>query len=209
MARTSASWCCRSHRPEIGLNPALRTQARLAWARAGLRLDRSPDAMGKGRPRMKQILCQATHPTPFGPLLFFANDCFLAFTLTGRAGRGHRVGNSANVLRAGLCPSLPLYFAASPTQRPRLHSGVWQPLKKKPRWTGSGRCGVLRSEVKEEGRVFSGPGDMSAAACPSGRIPHQRPQSSCSRMAATGRKRSTETAACFMRRGSRQARWSN
>jgi hypothetical protein len=192
---------------------------------------------------MKPIPCQATHPTPFGPLLFFANDCFLAFTLTGRAGRGHRVGNSAHawgrspgrapgtnsppdclcpgaLLRAGKDSALLLYFAASPTQRPRLHSGVWQPLKKKPRSTGSGRWGVLRSEVKEEGRVFSGPEErartqtvhrtvcawrapgalspgMSAAACPSGPIPHQCPQSSRSRMAASGRKRSTRNRRVF------------
>ena len=45
---------------------------------------------------MKLTPCQATYPTPFGPMLPSANDCFLAFTLTGRAGRGHRVGNSAH-----------------------------------------------------------------------------------------------------------------
>ena len=36
------------------------------------------------------------------------------------AGRGHRVGDSANVLRAGKDSALPLNFPASPTRRPRL-----------------------------------------------------------------------------------------
>jgi len=36
---------------------------------------------------------------------------------------------------------------------------------------GSGRWGVLRSEVKEEGRAQPGPGDMSAAERPTVLIP--------------------------------------
>jgi hypothetical protein len=62
---------------------------------------------------MKLIPCQTAHPTPFCPMLPFANDCFLAFTLTGRAGRGRRVGNSAHARG-----SVPGHERSSMRQRP-------------------------------------------------------------------------------------------
>ena len=39
---------------------------------------------------------------------------------------------------------------------------------------GAGRWGILRSEVKEEGRPKAGPGDTSTAECPAGTITRQR-----------------------------------
>ena len=61
---------------------------------------------------------------------------------------------------------------------------------------GPGRWGVRRSEVKEEGQARptcnmqapSGPGDMSAAACPGGTVSHQRSHGSfflCHRLQAS------------------------
>ena len=68
-----------------------------------------------------------------------------------RARGGRRVHDFARVPRAGLRPALLLDLAASYTRHPGGSTKTATP--------GSGRCGVLRSEVKAEAQ----PGDMSGA----------------------------------------------
>jgi hypothetical protein len=81
----------------------------------------------------------------------------------------------------------PLYFSDLPTRRARLHAAGCYRGEQAPLLRGSGRWGVLRSEVKGEGRVFSGQEDTRAAACPSGSISRQCHSQSSRSTAAPGK----------------------
>lgn len=76
----------------------------------------------------------------------------MPITQAHRVRSGRRVHDCARAPRAGLRPALLLDLAASCTRHPGGSTKTATP--------GSGRCGVLRSEVKEEAQ----PGDMSGAA---------------------------------------------
>jgi len=114
-----------------------------------------------------------------------------------RAGRDRRVGDSAHVLRAGLRPSLPLDFAASPARRSRQavdREGRESPLAQR---IGSARRVAQRSEGGDVGRRPAS-GDMSAAARPAGPIPplstlESGPRNRRSRTTATGRQQTDES----------------
>ena len=104
------------------------------------------------------------------------------------AGRDHRAGDSAHVLRAGLCPSLPLDFAASPARRSRwlaCRGRCRSPLAR--RIATAGRA-AQRSKGGDVGRRPAS-GDMSAAARPVGPILYSPDaQGRSLRTAAMGRK---------------------
>ena len=75
----------------------------------------------------------------------------MLITQAHRVRSGRRVHDCARVPRAGLRPALLLDLAASCARHPGGSTKTSTP--------GSGRCGVLRSEVKAEAQ----PGDMSGA----------------------------------------------
>ena len=109
-----------------------------------------------------------------------------------RAGRDHRACDSAHVLRAGLRPSLPLCFAASPTRRSR--QAVDREGRENPLAHSIGSAGRVaqRSQGGDVGRRPASR-DTSAAARLAGPIPHlstieRGPRNRRSRTSAKGRK---------------------
>ena len=88
------------------------------------------------------------------------------------AGSGCGAAPSAHVLRIGLRPMLPLYFAAGAAPHPLLAVHPGTPARRVPscrrlpslRWPRG--AGDPRSEVKEEGWAKPGPGDMSGGGHP-------------------------------------------
>ena len=104
-----------------------------------------------------------------------------------RAGRDHRVGDSAHVLRAGLRPSLPLDFAASPARRSRRSACRGRCRSPLPRRIATAGRAAQRSKGGDVGRRPAS-GDMSAAARPVGPILYSPvPQGRSLRTAAMGR----------------------
>ena len=166
-------------------------------------------------PESEAVRIGMAGPSAFGPLRPFANPCRVSsvYLLQGskawppgsqscrglacsgsmhRAGRDPRAGGSAHVLRAGLRPSLPLCFAASPARRSRwlaCRVRCQSPLAHR---IGSAGRVAQPSEGGDVGRRRAS-GDMSAAARPAGPIPHlstlgSGPRNRPSRTPAKGRK---------------------
>ena len=144
----------------------------------------------------------------FGPFRSFANMCLprggkaggepglrASLWLAGSgstycAGRDHRAGDSAHVLRAALCPSLPLDFAASPARRSRRWACRGRCRSPLPRRIATAGRAAQRSQGGDVGRRPAS-GDMSAAARPVGPILYSPdPKGRSLRTAAMGRRRS-------------------